>query len=164
MGLCARDLMQFDNGLVRFGLPEGWEAEHDDEGNILASHPGDPDVWLQVELGGVRKPGETIEAASFLRGCYAIEIESQGATLVAIDDRTALVTRTIDVDHAGVSYCIRYYHFARNQSWDNVQLAQFGLVFPADRRESPSIVALAGSIEAAVRGATFLRWSEDASS
>ena len=151
--------MRFENDLLSFELPASWEVEEDGEGNIRCWAPDDPDVWLQVELGGVRKPGgEGIEAASFLSDCYASEISAGTASLTKLDPRTAVVRRSIALEHGGQPYVVSYCHLGHNPAPDNLQMTQFGLAYPAQRGSLPNHAELVAFADRAARTAILKPW------
>lgn len=152
--------MRFDNDLISFDVPCGWDVEEDDSGNLLCFSPDDPSVWIQVELGGVRKPGSVISASSFLDECYSAEISGGDAILRNLDSETAFVTRSLSVQHGDTPYIVFYVHLAHNQSIDNVQMAQFGLACPEDRSATEEIANLRSLFDEIPRSTAFQPWSD----
>ncbi len=150
--------MRFENDLLSFELPNGWETEEDDSRNIICMNPDDPEVWLQVELGGVEKPGGEIEASSFLKDCYATEISAGEAVLAELNPRSAIIRRRITTTHNGKSYVVSYCHLGHNPAQDNLQMAQFGLAYPAERGSSQALLDLVEFADHSASGAAFKSW------
>jgi len=152
--------MTFDNGIIRFDLPDDWSIEENEEATIFAFDPTDELVRITVELGGVKSEENALDARLFIERVYADKLAVGDASVCVGSDGRVLVSWDQLLEHRGETFGLSYVQVAKNQAANDLQLARFQLAVPFNKCGTGYAQNLREFIHSAARSAVFRAWTE----
>jgi hypothetical protein len=156
----VRLLVLFDNGFLRFELPDGWHVEENEEGTVFATDPTDAEIRISVEVGGIRTDERPIDAREFLSRAYADKLTNGAASLAVSAGGRAFAAWHDLLEHEGISYHLAFVQIAKSQTENNLQLARFQLAVPASKAMGERAQCLRAFTEGSAKAAHFYEWPE----